>query len=50
MSYLNNQEFPFQDRDESYIPFNKGDFVEILNVLNKLGPLLENHLKSTTVI
>jgi hypothetical protein len=48
--YLNNQEFPFQGRDESSISFNKGDFVELLNVLNKHGPLLENHLNSTTLI
>jgi len=50
VSYLSNQELPFQGRDESSISFNKRDFVEFLNVLNKHGPLLENHLNSTTVI
>jgi len=49
VSYLNNQEFPFQGRDESSISFNKGDFVEFLNVLNKHDPLLETHLNSTNV-
>ena len=48
--YLANQEFPFQDHNDSPTSLIKGNFVEFLSVLKNSGALLENHLNSAIVI
>jgi hypothetical protein len=46
---LANQEFLFCGHDKPCTSLNKGNFMEILNLLENHDPLLENHLNSASV-
>ena len=48
--YLADKELPFRGHDGSSILLNIGSFLEFLNVLKNFGPILENHMNSSTVI
>ncbi|XP_071535018.1 zinc finger MYM-type protein 1-like [Panulirus ornatus] len=47
--YITKQEFPLQGYDESGNSANKGNCIELLNLLREYDPLLDSHLNTSTV-
>jgi hypothetical protein len=47
--YVADQVLPFRGHDVASILLNIGDFLEFLDVLKNVGPLLANHTKSANV-
>nr|XP_018913349.1 PREDICTED: zinc finger MYM-type protein 1-like [Bemisia tabaci] len=46
--FLAKQELPFRGHNESEDSLNKGNYVELLEILRTYDPLLDNHLKNAT--
>ena len=49
MLYLTKQELPLGDHDESHSSANRGNHIELLNLLREYDPLLNEHFNTSTV-
>lgn len=47
--FLHKQELPFCGHDESSASINKGNYLELLELIHQYDPILDNHLKESTV-
>lgn len=47
--FLGKQELPFRGHDESDTSHNKGNYIELLELIRLYDPLLQNHLKESTI-
>ncbi|XP_067135315.1 zinc finger MYM-type protein 1-like [Centruroides vittatus] len=47
--FLGKQDLPFHGHDESDTSHKKGNYIELLELIRLYDPLLENHLKESTV-
>jgi len=49
MCFLAKQELPLRGHDESSTSINKGNYLELLELIRQYDPILDNHLKESTV-
>jgi hypothetical protein len=47
--FLSKQELAFRGHDESLTSLNKGNYIEVLNLMSVRDPVLKAHLKESTV-
>lgn len=49
LCFLAKQELPFRGHNESSTYLNRGNYLELLELIRQHDPIIDNHLKESTV-